>query len=218
MYARKIAIRRFGIFGRPIEQPELIKVTYVSASLCIIRMPTSKKHEIEEYAFLMDKDLKLIRFSKGVRFEDNKIGRPKLLNPFEVRLLSELRSRRKIHIDKIDKLVVGSKKEVGDAVRRLVACKLIARDAKNVYAENYTGYLMRELPETESISIPIRDLDGDRISKDEARAYASNLYPNSLLIDVSAVYIPIYEIILRHKNKIRTFKIDGIYGKEVADL
>ncbi len=217
-FARSIATRRFGIFGRPVEQPESIRVIYIMASLCKIRIPTKKKNEFEEYNFLMDKNFKLIKLLKSVRFEENKIGKPKKLNPLETSLLRELRSRRKLPIANMDKLKIGNAKDTSIALRRLASLKLIVKDTKNIHAESYSGYLMRELPKLEYTYLPSKEIDPTRISRDEVKAYSSNLYPNSVLVDFSTVYIPVYEIILRHKNKIRMFNIDGLYGKEVSGM
>jgi uncharacterized protein len=217
-FARKIATRRFGIFGRPIEEAESIKINYLMAALCKIRMPTKKKHEFEEYAFLIDRNFKLIKLQKSIRFEENDIGNPKQLNPLETSLLSELRSRRKMPIANVDKLKLADTKQTGEAIRNLIKLKLITKDSKNLYADNYTSYLMREIPDLENIYVSGKGLDSNKISKDLAKIYSANLYPKSILVDFSIVYIPVYEIILRHKNKIRMFHIDGLYGKEVADM
>lgn len=218
VFARGIAARRFGIFGRPIEQPEAIRINYVMASLSTIRISTRKKHEFEEYFFLMDKNFKLVRLYKGVRFESNKIGKPRKLGPLETTLLSALRSKKRIAIANVDRLRLGDTKEVNNALRKLLKLKLVARDGKNIRAENYSDYLMSELPELEDVYVQSKGIDQIGISKDEVKAYVSNLYPNAILVNLSFVYIPVYKIILRRRNKIRIFNIDGLYGKEVAGI
>jgi hypothetical protein len=134
-------------------------------------MPTKRKNEFEEYNFLMDKNFKLIKLSKRVRFEENKIGKPKRLNSLETNLLSELRFRRRIPIADIDKLKLGDTTDIGNALRRLASFKLVIKDAKNVYAENYSSYLMRELPELEYTYIPNKEFDQTIISKEAIKAY-----------------------------------------------
>lgn len=218
VFARGIATRRFGLFGRPIEQPESIRINYVMAGLSKIRVPTKKKHEFEEYIFLMDKNFKLIRLSKGVVFEENKIGKPRKLSSLETSLLSELRSKKRVPNSKIDKLGVGNAKEVNNALRRLAKLKLIIKDAKGIRAEDYSDYLMTEPPELEEVYVPIKELDSDIIPKNGVKDYLTNLYPGAVMVDFSIVYIPVYEIILRGRNKIRIFNIDGLYGKEIEDM
>lgn len=218
VFARNIATRRFGLFGRPIERPDSIKTIYLNANLCKIRVPTKKKYEFIEYNFLMDREFRLIRLLKGLQFQKDRGGKPTKLNPFETTLLSELRSRKRTPIKKIGKLGLGNTTELQSAIKKLAASKLILKDAKNIHAENYRNYLMAELPEIEQVYLPITQLASEKNSKEEVKAYTSNLYPNSVLVDISTIYIPIYEIILRHKNKVRIFRIDAIYGKEIPNL
>ena len=218
VFARSIATRRFGIFGRPLEHPESIKINYLMASLCRIRVPTKRRNEFEEYNFLADKNFGLIRLSKGIRIEENRLSKPRKLSTLELGMLTELRSRGKTRIADIDKLKLGTAGDMNNAVRKLAKLKLVRKDAGNVYAENYRDFLIGKLPELEDVYVSGAGLDSAKITRDDIKAYTSNLYPNAFLVDFSTIYIPIYEIILRHKNRVRIFNIDGLYGKEVADI
>lgn len=216
VYARKISRHQFGVFGKVVEQPESIKLTYMAAGLCKIRSPTKREHEFEENTLIMDRDFKVVRISGGINFEGiGGISKPVKLSPLETRVLEEIRFRRKVDTKRLEGYGFTDQAELARIIRRLASRKLITMHQRTIYANNYSKYLMHHSPELDDAYVSERQIDGQSLSKDEAKMYISNLYPNSELVGFSTVYIPIYEIILRNSNRVRIFRVDGIYGKEI---
>ncbi len=216
VYARRVSRHQFGVFGKVVEQPESIKLTYIAAGLCKIRSPTKREHEFEENSLMIDRDFKVVRISGGINFESmGGISKPIKLTPVETRVLEEIRFRRKVDVRRLEGYELADQAELSRILRRLASRKLITRHGRNIYANNYSKYLMRHSPELDDAYVSEKQIDGQSLSKDEAKMYISNLYPNSELVGFSTVYIPIYEIILRNSNRVRIFRIDGIYGREI---
>jgi uncharacterized protein len=217
VYARKVSRHQFGVFGKVVEQPESIKLTYIAAGLCKIRSPTKRAHEFEENTLMIDRDFKVVRIAGGINFESiGGISKPVKLSPVEARVLEEIRFRRKVDKRRLEGYEFADQAELSRVLRRLAGRKLITVHEKNIYANNYAKYLMHHSPELEDAYASERQIEGQSLSKDEAKMYITNLYPNSDLVGFSTVYIPVYEIILRNSNRVRIFRIDGIYGKELV--
>jgi hypothetical protein len=216
VYARRMARHQFGLFGKVVERPESVKLTYVAVGLCKIRSPTRRHHEFEENSIIMDRDFRVVRISKGINFEGiGDIPKPVKLNAVETRVLEEMRFRRKADIKRLEGYGFADQPELARVLSRLAKRKLITMHGENIYANNYGKYLMRDSPELEDVYVPERQIDRESLSKDEAEMYISNLYPNAGLVGFSTIYIPVYEIVLRNNNRVRIFRVDGIYGKEL---
>jgi uncharacterized protein len=67
-YARRIARRRFVLFGAIDERIDPIELQYMRLGLCVVRVPTGRRNEYDEYSCLLNSRYEFTLIDKGMKF------------------------------------------------------------------------------------------------------------------------------------------------------
>lgn len=216
-YAEKASRKMFGIFGRRVESPDSISQTYMRASLCTIRMPTGKRREFDERRVLIDDSMQLISITDRVRIKKLWFS-PARLTPADETLLKRIKSKKRVTKDALAKESSQGTAGLWRSLRKLAASRLITTSNNAIRSEDYSGFYLKDIPETSESKVSDDRVSGGTLSKDGAEMLLKNIYPTSSLVAQSQILIPMYTITLRNRNKVRVFEIDGLYGRELLYL
>ena len=213
-YAFHASRKMFGIFGKSVEEPESIVQKYLRASLCTIRIPTGKKQEFEERSVIIGSDLQIIQLRNGLYLKRLHIS-PVKLSASEESVLRRIRSRRNTTKDYLIKRGLVKADSSWRTIRKLETNRLITFSNGTMNSDSYSEFYLDQVPDVTQSVVLEEQIEGSQIMQEEAAKLMKNLYPTCSLVGYSQILIPIYEITLRRKNKVRVFKIDGIKGKEI---
>ncbi|MGA3020720.1 MAG: DUF87 domain-containing protein [Candidatus Micrarchaeales archaeon] len=67
-YAERISRKKFVFFGNTDERIDSIMLQYLPLGLCVIRIPTRRRNEYDEYACLLNSRYELTLINKGIKF------------------------------------------------------------------------------------------------------------------------------------------------------
>ncbi len=213
-YAARSSKRRFGVFGRRIESPEKVEQKYMATALCTIRIPTGKKREFDERSIVVGVGSCIVSL-------DKKVGVKKLLmaaarlSPLEETLLKRIKSKRGIKKETLIKEGLLKKGSAAAIIRKLSERKVIMVKDDKLYSKDYSGFFLREIPDMAESKAHMEQIEGEPPKKDESEMFLKNLFPTCSLLEFSNLFVPIYEITLRNKNKVRVLRIDGMNGREI---
>ena len=214
-YAKKVSKKALGIFGRNIENIDKIEKKYLPSTFYTIRIPTNKKREFDEYSILLTKEGFPIKLKNKIIIKVPQFKYQKL-SPLEEEILAEVRLKKTIKKIDILKNYTSKNKGASLVLQRLASRKLIDIKNDKIYSNVYKDYdINYNMPKTEE-TIPLEEIDGEAITTKQAIIALKSLFPTCYILNTELLYIPIYEITLRNKSKVRIFKIDAVFGKELS--
>ena len=216
-YADRVARKMFGIFGRQVERPDTIAKRYVAASLCTIRIPTGRAREFREHSVIIGSGPCLIDIGDKMTIKRLPME-PARLSPLQERTLSRVKAKSGISRETLIAEGLLKQKSASADLRRLAARGIITLKGGRVYSEDYGDFYLDGNLEPVEQRVPEGEVEGEAMQRDKAATLLKNLYPTCTLLGLSQLFIPVYEITLRDKDKVRVFRIDGLYGKEIAHV
>ena len=215
-YALGLLKKQFIIFGPNVEKIDSVTLKYVKSHLCKIRIPTGEKNEYEEvYAWL--KGSRFVESYNSISFTDSGIPKPIKLSDEDSTVLLMVLKERDIGLDHLVELTKMSKNVIAKSLDKLKKAKLVD-ELNGIYSSHdMTNVLLDKPPEIISGKLDVSKVVNYDTEKDSGQdLLLSNLYPRSKMVNIDAVYIPIYEIIIRGGTRVRIISIDGVYGKEIT--
>ncbi len=215
MYAIQSVKKRFMLFGKPVEEVDRITKKFIEVALLGIRIPMKREGEYEERHLMLDGRLRSVSLSGRISFAARRINRKTALSNGDREILSFLAAKRRASASAIQKYVGKDPLHVDNSLGRLSAAGLIRLkndfativDNSDILADRPPA-LVTEMHGKEDI---ISSESGDR----DVRDYVSLMFHGSTIISLEWIYIPVYEIRLRHGNRIRVFTIDAVYGGKI---
>ena len=214
-YGEKVSKKALGIFGRKIENIDKIEKKYLPSIFYTIRIPTNKKREFDEYSILLTKEGFPVKFKNKIIIKVPQFKYLKL-SPLEEEILAEIRFKKIIKKIDILKNHTSKNKEASQTLQRLASRKLIEIKNNKIYSDGYKGYNINHSFSKTEEDVPLEEIDGDAIKAKQGLIALKSLFPTCYITNTELLYIPIYEITLRNKSKVRIFKIDAIFGKELS--
>ncbi len=215
-YATRALKKKFLIFGDATESLENMSEKYIPMHLAKLRVPTGRRNEFEERSLLIDGKLQAVMLSGKVERADALTGAKVKLSPTERKLLPILNGRRTSDIEKMARENGVSEGTAFKAIDRLEDYKLISINGDRIRTPDRRNMLMSGSPDLSDRAISDSDIAGGassaRRSAEQAIALA---FPNAVISDLQEVYLPFYEITLRKGDKVRVFRIDAVFGKEL---
>ncbi|MEM0149691.1 MAG: DUF87 domain-containing protein [Candidatus Micrarchaeaceae archaeon] len=208
-YARKKASHRLaGMAGiNADETVESVSTFYYPLRHLRILVPKRNSHKfIERYAFINQK-AGIARIDKGLRLINTGIKPGASLTNRQESILQQLRIHGRSEIDTLEKRsgIKSISKDI-DALIRMGSVK----QAGKYYALNDMLKLSSKR-DIGTISMESTDVDSMAQTKSgSAMAAAKLMFPGCKVYDLGNVYIEMYKITLRRKDKLRIFVMDSI--------
>ena len=213
--AQSLLKKKFGLFGDAVEAVDSIKPKYIQLAACDIRTPTRKKNEFKEHSLLIMGN-RLVTFGKEVEFNPVAIEKPVKLNADELEVLAAVTRRGKADIAQIESDLNAS--NLSRIIGKLNRSGHITESKGKFSIPDYTrhsqglGNCQNQMQILESSVV-----NYDRNCLKNAGLLAANIYPNSQAMRIAEVYLPIYEITLRHDSRVRVFIFDSLYLKDITN-
>lgn len=214
IFAEKSSHKLFGIFGKKLEFISELSLKYLPVMLCDIRIPTKKKREFDVYQILITNEGNLIKINKGIIIFNPNIKYKKITSS-EEKLLYTVKLSKSIKKIDLFKIQDFKSSTITPSIRSLNSKNLIEIKNDKLYAKTYYDFNLSTKLKIEETTIPENNVSGEFLNDKELELYLHNLFPCFILDNVSQIYLPFYEIILKHKNKVRIFKVDTIFCKEI---
>ncbi|MGC8479748.1 MAG: hypothetical protein ACP5M9_03735, partial [Candidatus Micrarchaeia archaeon] len=213
-YSNKISKKALGIFGKKIESVKAINLIYMPFASCLVNFPTKNKREFEVFNIFLDDSGAIIKLNEKVSILPPTFKYSKLTQT-EENILYAIKSYKKLKFNDIIKKT-GIKPNVAAlSVRSLLSKKLITEE-KEKYSTNNSKDLTTEISYISYEEVKgSTNISGKIPEKKKIELYLRSIFPKSELAEFKIVYLPYYEIILSNKNKIRIFKLDAFFGKEI---
>lgn len=212
--------KMFLLFGNKIENIDEIKRQFKKLLLARLRVPTGKKAEYREGYLILDNRLNLARSKIGFAFYKSPVRKPIKLNEEQLKMLSIINARPGSTLGLISKLTGSDFNLIERNLNRFEDSGILIRTKDRYKLANNIGYLSESPPNLVTKDIA-QEQDETRKEKarnqQAARLLIENLFPNSILLELSEIYMPFYQITIRNKEKVRVFNLDAIFGKPIED-
>ncbi len=214
VFAEKSSHKIFGLFGKKTEIISEISLKYLPITMCDIRIPTKKKREFEVYQIPLTNNGNIIKISNKVTVIKTNV-KYKKLTPHEEKLLYLIKLSKSVKKGDLFKNQEFKPSTITPSIRSLNSKNLISIKNDKLYSKTYYDFNLKTKLSIEDTNIENK-LTEAFLNQKDIELYLKTLFPCFILDKVSEIYLPFYEITLKHKNKIRVFKIDSIFGKEIA--
>ncbi len=212
MYAARAAKKRFVLFGKAVEEVDRITPKFMGVALLGIRIPTKRDGEYEERYLVLDGRLRSVSFNGRVSFIEGRAGQKTRLSKGDMEILSFVGTKRKTTSPAIQKSLGKDPLYVDNSLGRLSSAGLIRLKNDVATIVDNSRALIDSAPplraETQDKDSIISNEFNERVIRD----YESTIFPGSVITSLKWIYLPVYEIRLRHGNKVRIFTIDAVYG------
>lgn len=211
-YAKQSERKAFGFFGKRVESIDSINKRFISVVLIGLRMPLRHRNEYKEEYLMLDDRLRFVTVDGRLNFTAGPLaGEAKLLSEDRDVLAVLSKGHRKNTGELGEKLGMGSR-ALRNSINRLKLRKLVGSKGGKVSLIRYDKYLSPSKPALKSTStyaslILNRRLD-ERIEKDWART----VFPSAVIFECERVLIPVYEVKLRERDRVRVLTVDAVYG------
>ncbi len=189
-----------------------ILLPFIHAKLLI---PRKKQSEYKEADIILDKNLRPVIFSEGIKYYDRRAPKNLKLSQEDKNILHELRRLNKSDTEKISKLL-GLDLEVAE--RRLITLEeksLITVDGNKYKIKKIesTNQKAPELEDAEVKSEALRFPDEKSISHE-----VDYEWPGCNIESFSEFYVPVYKAVLRKGRKLRVSIFNSMDLKESKEL
>ena len=173
-----------------------------------------KKREFEVYQIPLTNNGNIIKISNKVTVIKTNV-KYKKLTPHEEKLLYLIKLSKSVKKGDLFKNQEFKPSTITPSIRSLNSKNLISIKNDKLYSKTYYDFNLKTKLSIEDTNIENK-LTEAFLNQKDIELYLKTLFPCFILDKVSEIYLPFYEITLKHKNKIRVFKIDSIFGKEIA--
>ncbi|MCL5429871.1 MAG: DUF87 domain-containing protein [Candidatus Marsarchaeota archaeon] len=217
-YAEKLLKKQFFMFGKKTEDIDFVTTKYIQAVACRLRIPTGHKREFKD-SYLLLKGNEFVLTEKNLSFADTGITKPSKLDDNEIAVLSVFSIKNNARHSDIQKLGGIGDKAMDNAIKSLKRRGLVIEKEGKFHFNDRQRYLLEKYPETKAESLETdKVLNYDKGYEKNISSLVSNIFPTAQIIEMNPVYIPIYEINLRKGDRVRIFKIDGLYGNVLESI
>ena len=213
-FAEKMQKKMFGIFGRKTESIKEISLKYIPLALCNVRVPTKNKREFEVYNITLNSEGLIVTMNNSIKlfkppFEYSK------LSSSEEQLLYQIKTSNGIKKLDLENKTNIKRNTFNNLIRFLYSKKLIKIKNEKIFSDKYYQFTIKNQLSTNKEYISSEVVLGEKPTLQKVELYLKNIFPKGIIANFSYIYLPFYEITLLHKNKIRIFKFDAIFGSEM---
>ncbi len=216
-YAEKNERKRFGVLGKKTEAIENIGEAFIAIALIKIGIPTGRSGEYEERYVMLDDRLRVVRIDRRVSF----IAAPAIdsarLSKKDLEVLREVASRRRVDIAALQKSVGIGPIALDHTLDRLETGGLVTKKNNRVTLANGSAESMRSPPRLVQVSALGRLLNTD-VDENAAADRVRTLFPNATVLELTHVYMRVYETRLRHGSRVRILLVESLNGRELPDF
>ncbi|MCL4400805.1 DUF87 domain-containing protein [Candidatus Parvarchaeota archaeon] len=216
-FAMKNERKRFGIFGEKIEDIESINKKFISLVLAGIRFPLKHWREYKEEFLLLDDKLQFAVLNGKLSLFKGPLSGENRLLPEDHDVLLVLAKDGKRTPAEISKELGMGNRAVHNSLSRLKLRNLIHSDRKGASLIDYKKFLMLERPATSTLGADASLIINHRVDERIEKEWIRTLFPSATIFECERVLLPIYEVKLKHKDKVRILLIDAVYGRLLRD-
>ncbi len=214
-YAERILKRRFLVFGGRVEALESITEKFIPICIAMLRIPTGRRNEFEERYAIIDGKLNILALADGIRRGESMANRKARLSGTERRLLAAISGRKTSDIEDVARKNGISEAAAFKAIDRLEDYNIISIKGNMIRVPDRRRLLLHRKPELVDRAIDSGDIVGEHLQQKEISDAIRMAFPLAEVASVRKAYIPFYEINLRQGDRIRVFRIDALFGKEM---
>ncbi len=214
--AERLLKKRFRLFGGNVEVVESIKEKYLHGVLCDLRIPTPRKNEYKDHSFMLFGS-GFLTVEKHLNHSKLPFSKPLQLTSNDIVVLSILHARGKADRARVEN--ESGLDTAGRTLQRLVKAGLVKVDKGRYFVEDFTKYAQKERLQTKPLKTDKNSVMN--FSKDAKRntgLLVQSLFPGTQNLKTVDVYVPVYEVTLRHGSKVRVFFFDAIYLDDITEL
>jgi hypothetical protein len=215
-YAIRAERKKFILFGGAAEDVDRVSERFIYIALVQIRMPTGQKDEFEERYIMIDSRLRPVRLERKISFVHGSVDPKVKMSQIDREILSFVASMKKTNFDSIQRRIDRDPLQIDDSLNRLSSAGLMKLKNGNASIVTNRKLLIDKAPEYDEETHDKESVLKAGIEERAIRDYVSLLFPGSFIISLTGVYLPAYEIRLRHGNKVRIFTIDALYGARLS--
>lgn len=214
-YAERLLKRRFLVFGGRVEALESIREKFIPICIAMLRIPTGRRNEFEERYVIIDGKLNALALTDGIRRGEAISNRKARLNDTEKKLLAAISGRKASDIEDIARKSGLSEAAAFKAIDRLEDYNIISIKGNTIKIPDRRRLLLHGKPELVDRVIDSCDIVGERLLQKGISDAISTAFPLAEIASVRKAFIPFYEINLRQGDRVRVFRIDALFGKEL---
>ncbi|MGC8537557.1 MAG: ATP-binding protein [Candidatus Micrarchaeia archaeon] len=200
---------------RPTETVESIRTLYYPLRHFRILIPRRNSHEFRERHALIDPMARIANVESKLKFirQDVRVGAHISLS--QEKLLERLRLFGKISIEKLEKQ--SESKTIHNDIKALAAIGAIKLTGKNIILNNGIRFASKRDFETVEVKgVPKEDI----ITMNDKSISATSriMFPGCKVFDMGRLYIKMYKVTLRKKDRVRVFVMDSVSFKDRPEL
>jgi hypothetical protein len=214
-YADTHERKEFGVFGKKVESIEAINKRFISTVLVGIRLPAGHDGEYKEEYMMLDDRLRFIVSKDRISFFNGPIAGESRLLKEDYDVLSLLSKGRTNTISGISKALGMGIRAVRNSIGRLKLRRLVVSDREKTSLVNYEKYLMHDRPETVTISADASSIINQRVDERIEKDWARMLFPSASLFESERILLPVYEVKLRHGDRVRMLLVEAVHGEVI---
>ena len=216
-YAKKMTSRHAIPIAemRPAETVEGISTFYYPLKHFRILVPKRNSHEFSERYALLDPMARIASIDGKLRFVKQEVKIGAHISGSQERLLEQLRVLGKPSMEKIEKQS-GSNTLHSD-IKALAGIGAIRLAGKRLILNNGIKFASKHAFETAEVK-GVRKDDIAAMNDKGISAAAKIIFPGCRIFDMGKLYIKMYKVTLRRKDRMRVFVVDSISFKDRLEL
>ncbi len=215
-YAARLLRKRFLLFGGAVEAVESVEERYLPAYVAMLRIPTRRRNEFEERYAVVDGHMALLLLDGRVRSGGAAAPRAVRLSAAERRLLASLSGRRTSEVERVARSNGIDEGAAFKALSRFEDAGLVSIYNDRIAVPDRRRALMVKRPDLLPCAVDSAMVMERHGKSDDARAALALAFPSAEVVEVREAYLPFYEITTRMGDRVRVFRIDALFGKELG--
>lgn len=218
-YAYNNEKKQFMLFGKKVESIDSISKKFISIVLAGLRLPIKlgNRNEYAEWYMMLDDKLRFVMLNGRLSFFQGPLISESKLLPEDYDILFMLAQSRRKDVKDISKELGMGVRAVHNSINRLKIRRLALSNGKYASIVNYAKYLIPNKPATIAVNADASSVINQRIDERIEKDWIKTMFPSAILFTSERVLVPIYEIRLRHGNKVRILRVEAVYGQALSD-
>ncbi len=219
-YAARLVRKQYLLFGKE-ESVDSVELRYFQVVACKLRVPTYRKNEyVEGFVMLKGNEFVAADGGRGISFE-RPAGRagPAKLDETDMKVFMAIAQKKRANRERLVLSAGSTRQKAAASIRKLERAGLVESRKGLYYTVDNAMRLQDSLLGAEKSMVDAESV----VNRDEGMAKGAVrllkvLYPGGDVLSHTDMYIPMYEITLRRGNRVRLFRIDGVYGKKLKEI
>ncbi len=214
-YAARILRKKFLVFGEQVEELESVSERYMPICAVKLMLPTGKKNEFEDHYAFVDGRHNAISLDGSVHKAGVLPSVRGKLSDVDRKILAVIGGKGTGEIESMARFIGITEGDAFKAIDRLEDKGLITIDRNRIRVQDRRQMLARRGPEFLDRVIASADIYGAAAPAKEIRDIISLAFPSATITETIPCYLPFFEITLRMRDRVRVFRIDALFGKEI---